>query len=288
MVATIGFFDGVHLGHQDVLHRLVYTAAELNDSSVVVTFATHPSPDKYLLTTLNERRQRILECGVDMVDVLDFPSIQSLTAREFMHTVLHRQLHVSTLLMGYDHRFGSDLITDFRTYQHLGEKEGIHIVYLPQYAPHGKHVSSSRIRCLIEQGDIDEANTLLGYDYSLEGIVVQGKQIGRSIGFPTANLEPVDSHKLIPGVGVYVVDVMSCQWSIPKRGMLNIGSNPTVGGDNNTIEVHIFDCVDNLYGQSLQITLRHRLRGEIHFSSLDLLKQQLILDRQNAIDYQCC
>jgi len=286
MVATVGFFDGVHLGHQDVLRRLVEMASELNDSSVVITFAAHPDPNKPLLTTLEERKQLILECGVDTVHVLDFPSIQALTAREFMHNVLKKQLHVSTLLMGYDHRFGSDQITDFRTYQYLGERENINVVYLPQYAPNGVHISSSVIRCLVEQGDIDEANALLGYDYCLEGIVVQGKHIGRSIGFPTANIQIPDEHKLVAGGGVYVVDVLSDKWSYFKRGMLNIGTNPTVGGEGNTIEVHIFDFNDNLYGCNLQLILRHRLRGEIQFDTLEHLRQQLIIDKQNAILYE--
>ena len=286
MIATIGYFDGVHRGHQQVLQRLVEMARDTNDRSLVITFAQHPKADMPLLTTLNERKQKIYDCGVDIVDILDFPTIKHLTAQQFMHQILREELHVKTLLMGYDHRFGSDQIIDFRAYQAMGEHEGIKVIYLPQFAPQGKHISSSVIRNLIEQGDIDSANYLLGYQFSITGNVIQGRQIGRQIGFPTANIEPQDLHKIIPGTGVYVANVYVDTMTVPIRGMLNIGTNPTVGGHESTIEVHLINYSDNLYDKTLNIEFLHRLRGEIHFQSVEDLQHQLRLDKQAVIDYK--
>lgn len=286
MVATIGFFDGVHLGHQQVLKRLAETAHEQADKSMVITFAEHPKADMLLLTTLQERREKIVACGIDIVDVLDFPSISYLTAQEFMHTVLRNQLRVKTLLMGYDHRFGSDQLMDFRSYQALGEKEGIKVLCLPQFAPDGRHISSSVIRNLIELGDIDEADRLLGYNYTLAGTVVKGRGIGHQIGFPTANIMPLDNRKIIPGVGVYVSEVESDKWEGKKRGMLNIGSNPTFGCENDSIEVHVLDCDSDLYGSALKLTLLHRLRGEMKFDNAEALRKQLESDKLNVIQWE--
>lgn len=286
MVATIGFFDGVHLGHQQVLKRLAETAHEQADKSMVITFAEHPKADMLLLTTLQERREKIVACGIDIVDVLDFPSISYLTAQEFMHTVLRNQLRVKTLLMGYDHRFGSDQLMDFRSYQALGEKEGIKVICLPQFAPDGRHISSSVIRNLIELGDIDGADRLLGYNYTLAGTVVKGRGIGHRIGFPTANIKPFDSRKIIPGVGVYVAEVESEKWKGKKRGMLNIGSNPTFGCENDSIEVHVLDCDTDLYGSALKLTLLHRLRGEMKFDNAQALRIQLENDKLNVIQWE--
>lgn len=284
MVATIGYFDGVHLGHQQVLKRLVDVAVAAGEKSMVITFAEHPKPGMTLLSTLQERKERILACGVDVVDVLDFPSIRYMTAREFIHSIL-RGLHVTTLLMGYDHRFGSDQMSDFRTYQAIGEMEGIKVICLPQYAFEGKRVSSSIIRNLIEFGDIDEANRLLGYEYSMTGRVVDGKKIGRQIGFPTANLEITNPNKVVAGTGVYVVEVESDKWEGRLRGMLNIGDNPTVGGNENTIEVNLFDYSGNLYDETLRIVFLHRLRGEMLFYTIEDLRKQLERDRLAAKEY---
>ncbi len=285
MVATIGYFDGVHLGHQQVLKRLVDVAVAAGEKSMVITFAEHPKRGMPLLSTLQERKERILACGVDVVDVLDFPSIRHMTAREFIHSVL-RGLHVTTLLMGYDHRFGSDQMSDFRTYQAIGEMEGVKILCLPQYAFEGKRVSSSIIRSMIEFGDIDEANRMLGYEYSMSGRVVGGRQIGRQIGFPTANLEIPTFNKVVAGTGVYVVDVECGKWDGRLRGMLNIGNNPTVGGSDNTIEVNLFDYSDNLYDETLRLVFLHRLRGEMLFYTIDDLKRQLECDRIAARNFR--
>lgn len=285
MVATIGFFDGVHLGHQQVLKRLVEVANIQNDKSIVITFAEHPQPDMPLLTTLAERKQMIYASGVNIVHILDFPTIRHLTAQQFMHNVLHNQLHVNTLLMGYDHSFGSDRINDFHTYKALGEKENIHIICLSQFAPQGKHISSSVIRNLIEQGDIDRANQLLGYNFSITGTVTQGRHIGRQIGFPTANILPSDSKKIIAGAGVYVADVYIQDSRQPIRSMLNIGTNPTVGGKHQTIEVHLINYNDNLYSKNLRIEILHRLRGEIHFRTLEELSRQLSIDKTDVMAY---
>lgn len=285
-IATIGFFDGVHRGHQLVLKRLVEEAKRHDSQSMVVTFSNHPKQDMPLLNTLDERIERIKQQGVDSIQLLQFEQVKHLTAKEFMQEMLIEKLHVDCLLMGYDHRFGSDQITDFRIYQAIADSIGLKVINLPQYAPHGHHISSSTIRTLIDMGEIDDANQLLGYNYSIEGHVVEGRHIGRQLGFPTANITPLDEKKLIVGAGVYVARVYSAHEQNGRLGMLNVGTNPTVGGSQNTIEVHILDFDKQLYGEKIKIEIIHRLRGEIKFNTLDQLRRQLEKDKQQCLNYK--
>ena len=323
MIATTGFFDGVHCGHRLVIERLVSLARERGDESLVVTFWPHPravlqdgARELRLLTTLEEKKELLKGLGVNRVEVLDFTrSFAALTAEEYLRTVLRDRFGVTTLLVGYDNRLGSDRLTASKLHP-LAEALGIELIELaplsfrpesqgalssfrpdpqgsstvePQDAPssfraepqaesRNLEISSTKIRKALEDGDIASATEMLGYGYSLKGVVVAGNRLGRTIGFPTANMRLYEPLKLVPGRGVYVVEVqvLGKTW----RGMTNIGHRPTVGGTFTTIETHILDFDEDIYGLPLTITFLRRLRDEVHFPSLDALKAQLAKDRE--------
>ena len=289
MIATTGFFDGVHTGHRLVIERLVSLAHERGDESLVVTFWPHPravlqdgARELRLLTTLEERKAMLAALGVDHVEVLDFTrAFAALTAEQYLRDVLHARLGVTTLLVGYDNRLGSDRLTA-PALAPLAQEVGIELIELPPLSFRAEsrnlEVSSTKIRCALQDGRIEEATSMLGYGYSLTGVVVAGNRMGRTIGFPTANLRLYEPLKLVPARGVYVVEaeVLGKKY----RGMTDIGTRPTVGGTFPTIETHILDFDEDIYGLPLTITFLRRLRDEIHFPSLEALKQQLILDRE--------
>ena len=281
MIATTGFFDGVHCGHRLVIERLVTLARERGDESLVVTFWPHPravlqdgARELRLLTTLEEKKALLASLGVDRVEVLDFTrSFAALTAAQFLRDVLQARFGVTTLLMGYDNRLGSDRLTA-GALKSLADDIGLELIELD---PLGT-VSSTRIRKNLEEGKVEEASGMLGYGYSLTGVVVAGNRLGRTIGFPTANMRLYEPLKLVPGRGVYVVEVqvLGKTW----RGMTNIGLRPTVGGTFTTIETHILDFDEDIYGLPLTITFLRRLRDEVHFPSLEALKEQLAKDKE--------
>jgi len=338
MIATTGFFDGVHLGHRLVIERLVSLARERGDESLVVTFWPHPravlqdgARELRLLNSLEEKKELLRSLGVDRVEVLDFTrSFAALTAEQYLREILRDRFGVTTLLMGYDNRLGSDRLTadmllpkasaldielielePFGQGRHPetvvagddpsqsklwaprrvgargprksadfwgGSAEGGH--RFPDVHPAQTHISSTRIRKSLEDGKVEEAAEMLGYGYSLKGVVVAGNRLGRTIGFPTANMKLYEPLKLVPGRGVYVVEaeVLGKKY----RGMTNIGLRPTVGGSFTTIETHILDFDEDIYGLPLRITFLRRLRDEVHFPSLEALKDQLEKDRD------CC
>ena len=322
MIATTGFFDGVHCGHRLVIDRLVSLAHARGDESLVVTFWPHPravlqdgARELRLLSTLEEKKSLLHGLGVDRVEVLDFTRrFASLTAGQYLRDILQARFGVTTLLMGYDNRLGSDRLTaaDLETVaQGLGMElivagmrplgtdipepsspttppiasDGPLPLMWPRVAtgsgmsaPEGLPVSSTRIRKALEIGDIAAANQMLGYGYALEGVVVAGNRLGRTIGFPTANMKLYEPLKLIPARGVYAVqvDVLGQTY----RGMTNIGVRPTVGGTVPTIETHILDFSEDIYGLPLRITFLRRIRNEVRFPSLDALKAQLENDRE--------
>ena len=280
MIATTGFFDGVHLGHRLVIERLVSLAHERGDESLVVTFWPHPravlqdgARELRLLTTLEEKKALLSGLGVSRIEVLDFSrSFAALSAEEYLREVLRDRFGVTTLLVGYDNRLGSDRLTA-GALAPVATQLGIELIELPPY----QTISSTKIRKSLEEGDIASATSMLGYGYSLQGVVVAGNRLGRTIGFPTANMKLYEPLKLVPGRGVYVVEaeVLGQKY----RGMTNIGLRPTVGGTSTTIETHILDFDEDIYGLPLRITFLRRLRDEIHFPSLDALKAQLEMDR---------
>ena len=281
MIATTGFFDGVHLGHRLVIERLVSLARERGDESLVVTFWPHPravlqdgARELRLLNSLEEKKALLSNLGVSRVEVLDFTrSFASLTAEEYLRDVLRDRFGVTTLLVGYDNRLGSDRLTA-QTLTPMASALGIELIELPPY----QNISSTKIRKFLEEGDISSATGMLGYGYSLKGVVVAGNRLGRTIGFPTANMKLYEPLKLVPGRGVYVVEVEVL--GKIYRGMTNIGLRPTVGGSSTTIETHILDFDEDIYGLPLRIAFLRRLRDEVHFPSLAALKEQLERDRE--------
>ena len=288
MIATTGFFDGVHTGHRLVIERLVSLARQRGDESLVVTFWPHPravlqdgARELRLLTTLEERKAMLAALGVDRVEVLDFSrTFAALTAEQYLRDILRTRFGVTTLLVGYDNRLGSDCLTAPALVP-LAQSIGIELIELPSLSfragSRNLEVSSTKIRRALQEGRIEEATAMLGYGYSLTGVVVAGNRMGRTIGFPTANLRLYEPLKLVPARGVYVVEaeVLGKKY----RGMTDIGTRPTVGGTFPTIETHILDFDEDIYGLPLTITFLRRLRDEIHFPSLEALKDQLILDR---------
>ncbi len=295
MIATTGFFDGVHTGHRLVIERLVSLAHARGDESLIVTFWPHPravlqdgARELRLLTSLEEKKALLTALGVDRIEVLDFTrAFASLTAEQYLRDVLRDRFGVTTLLMGYDNRLGSDRLTA-SSLTPLAQSIGIELIELPALSLHDDpsfraesrnlEVSSTKIRRALQDGRIEDATSMLGYGYSLTGVVVAGNRMGRTIGFPTANLRPYEPLKLIPARGVYVVEaeVLGKRY----RGMTDIGTRPTVGGTFPTIETHILDFDEDIYGLPLTITFLRRLRDEIHFPSLEALKQQLERDRE--------
>ena len=281
MIATTGFFDGVHLGHRLVIERLVSLARERGDESLVVTFWPHPravlqdgARELRLLTTLEEKKSMLAGLGVSRVEVLDFSrSFAALRAEDYLREVLRDRFGVTTLLVGYDNRLGSDRLTA-GALAPMAAEMGLELIDLPPY----QTISSTKIRKSLEDGDITSATSMLGYGYSLKGVVVAGNRLGRTIGFPTANMKLYEPLKLVPGRGVYAVEaeVLGQKY----RGMTNIGLRPTVGGSATTIETHILDFDEDIYGLPLTITFLRRLRDEIHFPSLAALKAQLAQDRE--------
>ncbi|MCL1942187.1 MAG: riboflavin biosynthesis protein RibF [Candidatus Azobacteroides sp.] len=288
-VATIGFFDGVHIGHRFLIDRLNRIAGQKGLPSMIITFPVHPRKilhDAYvpqLLTTFEEKMQHLAETEPDVLYPLEFTHTMSqLSAEAFIKQILIDQLKVNTLLIGYDHRFGKGRTEGFDDYAVYGKKYGMEVVQADAYTFEGMQISSSYIRGLLRQGDIRQANKLLTYRYRLEGTVVGGRQIGRSIGFPTANIQPGDKEKILPAIGVCAVYV----WidGIRYKGMLNIGYSPTVSTDYRlTVEVHLIDFEQDIYGKPVILEFVDYIRSELKYNSLDELKQQLILDRENAI-----
>ena len=278
-IATIGFFDGVHLGHRFLFETLRREAAVRQLTPLIITFDIHPRAAlqrdfvPQLLTTLDERQTLLSAFGE--VLVLPFQTIQPLTAAQFMQR-LHDEYNVSALLMGYDHRFGADKPVDPQIYNQLGAQNGIEVITLGEYSEGAIHVSSTEIRQVIERGDILTANKLLGRPYSLTGTVEHGKGIGRSLHFPTANIAP-QPLKILPKAGVYEV-LVNMPNNEQKTAILNIGTNPTIGNTQTTIEVHIPGFDGDLYGQSLTIQFVRFIRTEKRFENLEALKAQIQSD----------
>ncbi len=283
-VATIGFFDGVHLGHLCLFRQVADLAESVGAERVVVTMWPHPravlQPESRpkLLTTLDEKLALLQRTGIERVEVLPFDlELSRLSARNFMADVLRGRLAIDTLVMGYDHRFGHGGGT-MAQYAEWGRELGIEVI---QAAPlHGERVSSSAIRRRLEAGEVEAAAAMLGRPYELGGTVVDGYKVGRTLGFPTANVLPQDD-KLVPGNGVYAV------WAILPdgnchKGMLNIGKRPTLDGETVSIEVHLLGFSGNLYSQPLRLLFMHRLRDEVRFASLEELQAQLRRDAEEA------
>ena len=292
-VATIGVFDGVHAGHQQVINRVVSDAKFHHLASMVITFDRHPrqlfDPQfrPQLLTTQQEKEQEIERLGVDFLVVLPFTKeMAALSARDFMAQILKERLNVKMLEVGYDNRFGHDSTEGIDDYRRYGDELGIMVYKGIRLDFQGYHVPvcSSNIRSLIaEEGEVDTANMFLRRNYELSGKVMPGEHIGHQLGFPTANLEPDDPFKVIPASGVYGVWATVGDSQKPLPAMMNIGTRPTFDGRNRTLEVNIFDFDGDLYGQTVRISFLFRLREERKFESPEALVAQLQKDKEQVL-----
>ena len=290
MVVATGFFDGVHLGHRLVLKQLTAAAAERGLPSAVVTFWPHPrtvlqddARDLRLLTTLDEKKRLFREAGVDRVEVIPFTrAFSKMSTEAYLRDILAGQLGAKTLLLGYDNRMGHDAGTPDEIAA-LAQRVGLEVIRTDRFDLTDElTVSSSKIRRAIEAGDISLANRMLGYPYNMLGVVIAGNRLGRKMGFPTANLQLYEPLKLIPGNGVYYVEVEVLGEHF--HGMCNIGVRPTVGtGGAKTIETNIFDFDEDIYGLDLHLTFLEKIRDERRFDSIEALSAQLARDRERCL-----
>lgn len=285
VVATMGTFDGVHLGHKTILKRLKEAAAKMGGESVVVTFHPHPrlvlSPKDHsiqLLQTLDERIASMTEFGIDKLLVIPFTKeFSEWPSEKFIQDILVNVLQTRHLIIGYDHQFGKDRKGGLAQLQQAGPEKGFTVEEIPAKIIQDNAISSTRIRRALDSGDLSAAASGLGYSYSLTGKVVHGAHRGRTIGFPTANLEPLSEFKLIPATGVYAVEVDFLNQRF--FGMMNIGFKPTFGENKRTIEVHLFNFNLNLYDEHLTVRFIHRIRDEQKFNSIEELIARLQLDK---------
>lgn len=285
-VATLGYFDGVHIGHRYLISELRREAILRDLPSVVITFPEHPrvvlgsSYQPGRLTTFAEKLDRLSETGVDACVVMEFTrELAGLSAGEFISGVLRDRYHVDTLLIGYDHRFGHDRVDGFSEYVTYGLSCGMRVLRSEAYRMNGEVISSSNIRRHLMFGEVELASRLLTYGYRLRGLVVHGMEIGRTLGYPTANLSILDMRKIWPGAGVYAVWVYL--GGDRYKGMLSIGTRPTLHGTSISIEVHLLHFSLDIYDAELEVEFVSRLRGNECFDSLSLLREQL--DRDCAL-----
>lgn len=289
-VLTIGTFDGVHAGHQQVIAQMKKRALEVDGETVIVTFDPHPrtvvkaAEGIQLINTLDEKIELLSEMGIDHIVIVPFTEkFAQLSAEDYISQFLIRYFQPHTLIIGYDHRFGKGRTGNYDLLKQQSEVYFYHLQEIPAHVLDSISVSSTRIREAVKAGDMATANQLLGYTYFFSGEVVEGNKIGRSIGFPTANLVIGEKSKLIPGDGVFAVDVVVSDEPENKfRGMMNIGYRPTVDGTKRVVEVNIFEFDRMIYTKSLKIFVKKFLRPEKKFSGLEGLQAQLAEDRKLA------
>ncbi|WP_026954017.1 bifunctional riboflavin kinase/FAD synthetase [Algoriphagus vanfongensis] len=287
-VVTSGTFDGVHLGHQKILHRIREIARSVEGETVLITFWPHPRlvlyPEEHqlrLLSTFEEKAKLLRQFGIDHLVTIPFTKeFSQLSSKEFIEEVIVQKIQTKKLVIGYDHRFGKNREGSFEYLKANSSSFGFDLEEISRQDVDEIGVSSTKIRQALESGDIETANSYLGRPYELNGLVIKGQQIGRSIGFPTANIHIPNDYKLIPKDGVYAVEA-SVNGSIYKS-MLNIGNRPTVDGSKKSVEAHLFDFQGDLYDKQITIYLRAYLREEQKFENLEGLKAQLHKDQQRA------
>jgi riboflavin kinase/FMN adenylyltransferase len=290
-VVTLGIFDGVHRGHRALLDTLVLRAREEKGESVVVTFSPHPRMvleqnhiHLTFLTTMEEKIRHLENANVDHLIILEFSKqFSKIHACDFVEDILVKKIGTKHIIIGYNHHFGRRGEGDFKTIKQCAELLDFSVEQMPGFHTEEGVISSSLIREALLNGKLDVAYNMLGYHYSVNGTVIGGKQIGRSIGYPTANIKPADQYKLIPGNGVYAVEVR-LEGKI-FLGMLNIGSNPTVNNDTNvrSIEVNILNFEGNIYGKGISVVFRKRLRDEKKFDNTLQMADQMEIDKQDTI-----
>jgi riboflavin kinase / FMN adenylyltransferase len=290
-VITIGTFDGVHLGHQKIIAQLKAEAERIGGETAIITFHPHPrkvvhaNKDVRLITTIEERIGLLSAAGIDHLVIVPFTQdFSELAPRAYVETFLKKRFNPAVVIIGYDHKFGRDRKGDYKLLEDYSAQGYFELKEIPQHVINHVTVSSTRIRDYIQNGEIAKANELLGYDFSFEGLVVKGDQRGRAIGFPTANLQPTNEEKIIPGNGVYAVEISlttaESRLTTHGKGMMNIGVRPTVDGTKRTIEVNIFNFNEDIYGEILRVYVKAYIRPEKKFAGLEELKEAIEADRK--------
>jgi riboflavin kinase/FMN adenylyltransferase len=297
-VVTIGTFDGVHTGHKTILEQLKREAARIGGETVIITFHPHPrkvivsgQPGIQLINTIDEKIELLDKNGIDHLVVVPFTDTFAQQAPEdYIEQFLVEKFHPHTVIIGYDHRFGKNRKGDYKLLEVYSQRLGFSLMEIPAHVINDNTVSSTRIREAILQGNTDVANTLLGYDFFFEGTVVDGNKLGRTLGYPTANLRIENEEKLVPGNGIYAVqaEIVKGQRAEGKgqrilNGMMSIGVRPTIGGTDRVIEVNIFDFNENIYGATLRVYIKKYLRSEVKFNGLDALVEQLAKDKEDTL-----
>ncbi len=292
-VITIGTFDGVHKGHQEILLQLVSEARKIEGTPVVITF--HPHPREIIktndvaisqLTSLEEKATLLSKLGIEHLVVIPFTKeFSEMSADNYIKEFLIKNFHPQKIIIGYDHRFGKDRLGDFSLLKIQSIEHHFELIEIPEKTLTNNTISSTAIRKLILEGDISSANELLGYEYHFSGKVVKGNQLGRTIQFPTANIEFEYYNKLIPADGVYIIECAIGGKEHLVQGMMNIGFRPTIDGTNRIIETHLFDFNEEIYDASVTIYVIKKLRDEKKFANLDELKKQLTKDKEMSVAY---
>ena len=289
-IVTIGTFDGVHVGHKKILERITHSATTLDCESLVLTFFPHPrmvlheNSEMKQLNTIEEKSTLLELAGIDNLIIHPFDKdFSRLTAEDFVKQVLIKKFNLKKIIIGHDHRFGRNRTANIDDLVAFGQTYGFEVEQISAEEIDDVTISSTKIRNALLEGNTSLASEYLGYNYILTGTVVKGKQLGRTIGFPTANIHIQEEYKLIPQSGVYIVK--STINSKVVFGMMNIGVNPTVDGTSQTIEIHFFDYNGNLYNQKITIALLQRIRSEQKFKSVEALKDQLAADKETALSF---
>jgi len=301
-VITIGTFDGVHMGHRQIINKLKTEAIAVGGETVIITF--HPHPKKVvssailgirLINTLDERIELLKQLGVDHLVVVPFTdAFANQTAEEYIRNFLIEKFHPHTIIIGYDHRFGRERTGDYRLLEKKATEYNFRLKEIPKHILENISISSTKIREAILHNDIGTADKLLGYDYFFSGVVVHGDKLGRKLGYPTANLKILDEEKIIPGNGIYAVyaelpdinDYPHSPLATPHsrlKGMMSIGFRPTVDGKKRVVEVNIFDFDEEIYDQTLKVFVKKYLREEVKFDSLEALVKQIDRDKIDSL-----
>jgi riboflavin kinase / FMN adenylyltransferase len=310
-VLTIGTFDGVHLGHRQILEQLKQEAGRIGGETVIITFHPHPrkvvaanQPAFHLLNTIEERIELLDKCGIDHLVIVPFTATFSQqTPEEYIEHFLIEKFHPDTIIIGYDHRFGQGRTGNYKLLEAYCDSSGFRLMEIPPHVIDENTVSSTRIRQAILEGHIEQSNTLLGYDFFFEGTVVDGNKLGRTLGYPTANLRIENEEKLVPGNGIYVVEasIQDSESSIQHlafkiqnqgfqtpdllKGMMSIGIRPTITDNRRTREVNLFDFNEDIYGRTLRVYVKKYIRAELKFDGLDALIERIAKDKEEALRY---
>jgi riboflavin kinase / FMN adenylyltransferase len=290
-VVTIGTFDGVHMGHRQIIDKLKAEAIAIHGETVIITF--HPHPKKVvssailgirLINTLDERIELLEQLGIDHLVVVPFTeSFANQTAEDYIKNFLIDKFHPHTIIIGYDHRFGRDRLGDYRLLEKKAAEYKYHLKEIPKHILENISISSTNIRESILYNDIGTADKLLGYEFFFSGIVVHGDKLGRKLGYPTANLKIINEEKIIPGNGIYAVYALTESSAKKMKGMMSIGFRPTVNGKKRVVEVNIFDFDEEIYDQTLRVFVKKYLREEIKFEGLEALVQQIDQDKIESL-----